>query len=326
MLILIYGEDSFRVAEKVRQLKDAFRQKYDPTGYNTVSFPSDDSNKLEVSEVLQSACSFPFLGSRRMVLVNGLFSFLKKTDEKIWLDGFNRMPESSIVVLWEEIETKVVEKKQWVKDFSKTAEVHTYPFPVLTGSALVKWTTDRVKALGGLSDQNAIVALIERVGGDLWQMSHEIEKLGAFSHGKVITKEMVDDLVHATFEGKIFELMDAISKKQSSRAIRLLEDERSAGSDDHYLLTMLGRQVRILLGARALLDQNSNVSKQIVATELDVHPFVAQKSLEQARLFSFDDLRIAHELLFEYDLKIKTGRISADLATDLVTDHLLTKP
>jgi len=310
MLILVYGEDAFRVAEKVRQLKDAFRQKYDPTGYNTVDFPSDDSNKLEVSDVLQSMCSFPFLGSRRMVLVNGLFSFLKKPDEKIWLDGFGRMPESSIVILWEAIETKVVEKKTWVKELSKTAEVYTYPFPVLTGSVL---------------DQNVIVAIIERVGSDLWQMSHEIEKLTAFSHGKVITKEMVDELVHATFEGKIFELMDAISKKQTSRAIRLLEEERSSGSDDHYLLTMLGRQVRILLGARALLDQDLRVTKQTVAEELDVHPFVAQKSLEQARLFSFDDLKKAHDLLFEYDLKIKTGRISADLATDLVTDHLLKK-
>ena len=325
MLILVYGEDAFRVAEKVRQLKDAFRKKYDPTGYNTVDFPSDDSNELEVSEVLQSMCSFPFLGSRRMVLVNGLLSFLKKADEKIWFEGFGRMPDSSIVILWEEIETKAVEKKQWVKELSKTAEVHTYPFPVLTGSVLVKWVFDRVKALGGLIDQNSIVALIERVGSDLWQMSHEIEKLVAFSHGKSITKEIVDELVHATFEGKIFELMDAISKKQTSRAIRLLEEERSAGSDDHYLLTMLGRQVRILLGARAMLDQDSRVTKQKVAEELDVHPFVAQKSLEQARLFTFDDLRKAHDLLFEYDLKIKTGRISADLATDLVTDHLLTK-
>ena len=325
MLILVYGEDSFRVTEKVRQLKDAFRKKYDPTGYNTVDFPSDDSNKLEVSDVLQSMCSFPFLGSRRMVLVNGLFSFLKKPDEKIWLDGFGRMPESSIVILWEAIETKVVEKKTWVKELSKTAEVYTYPFPVLSGIALTAWISDRVKTLGGLIEPTALLAIIERVGSDLWQMSHEIEKLTAFSHGKVITKEMVDELVHATFEGKIFELMDAISKKQTSRAIRLLEEERSSGSDDHYLLTMLGRQVRILLGARALLDQDLRVTKQTVAEELDVHPFVAQKSLEQARLFSFDDLKKAHDLLFEYDLKIKTGRISADLATDLVTDHLLKK-
>jgi DNA polymerase-3 subunit delta len=325
MLILVYGEDAFRVAEKVRQLKDAFQKKYDPTGYNTVDFPPDDSHKLEASEVLQSMCSFPFLGSRRMVLVNGLFSFLKKADEKIWLEGFGRMPDSSIVILWEVIEKANVEKKSWVKELSKTAEVHSYPFPVLSGIALTKWISDRVKTFSGSIEPTALSAIIERVGSDLWQMSHEIEKLIAFSHGKAITKEMVDDLVHATFEGKIFELMDSISKKQTSRAIRLLEEERSAGSDDHYLLTMLGRQVRILLGARALLDQDSRVSKQKVAEELDVHPFVAQKSLEQARLFSFDDLRKAHDLLFEYDLKIKTGRISADLATDLVTDHLLTK-
>jgi DNA polymerase-3 subunit delta len=323
MLILVYGEDSFQVAEKVRQLKNAFAQKFDSTGLNAISFPQDNSKNLEAPQVLQSICSFPFLGSRRMIIIHGLFSFLKKTDEKIWLDGFARMPESSIVIIWETIDTKSIEKKQWVKELSKTAEVHNYPFPILSGSALAKWIVDRIKILGGSIEQSAVTDLVERVGNDLWQMSHELEKLISFSRGKIITKEMIDELVHANFEGKIFELMDAISKKQTQRAVRLLEEERWAGSDDHYLLTMLGRQVRILIGVRSMIDQNPRFTKQEVATELDVHPFVAQKSLEQARLFSFADLKNAHDLLFEFDLKIKTGRISAGLATDLVTDSLL---
>lgn len=323
MLILVHGEDSFRVSEKVRQLREAFRQKFDPTGINTASFPLDDSNKLEVSEVLQSACSFPFLGSKRMVIVRGLFSFLKKSDEKIWLDGFERMPESSIVILWEAIDSQTVEKKSWIKELSKKAEVHSYPFPVLSGVALLKWISERVLAFGGKIDQDATRELARRVGNDLWQISHEIEKLIAFSRGQIINKQNVENLVRENFEEKIFELMDAISKKQKSHAIRLLQEERWAGSDDHYLLTMLGRQIRILIGARALLDENPRATKQDATSVLKIHPYVAQKALEQARVFSFDDLRTAHELLFENDLKIKTGRVSADLAMDLLTDHLM---
>lgn len=323
MLIFVYGEDSFRVSEKVRQLKEAFAQKFDSTGLNTAIFPSDDSNKLEASEVLQSACSFPFLGSKRMMIVRGLFSFLKKPDEKIWLDGFARMPESSIVIIWEAIDLETVQKKLWVRELSKKANVYSYPFHTLSGSSLLKWIFERVKSVGGVIDQIAVRELVRRVGDDLWQISHEIEKLTAFANGQLITQQMVQNIVQENFEEKIFELMDAISKKQKSRAVQLLQEERLAGSDDHYILTMLGRQIRILLGTRALLDENPRATKQEAISALKVHPYVAQKSLEQARIFSFDDLKFAHEFLFENDLKIKTGRISADLAMDLLTDRLM---
>jgi DNA polymerase-3 subunit delta len=322
MLILVYGEDTFRVAEKVKQLKKAFADKFDPSGLNTHTFPSEDSSTLNAPEILQSVCSYPFLGSKRMALICDLLNTVKKADQAVWVDGFSRMPDSTIVVLWETDTGSSIEKKPLLIEIEKMTEVYKYPFPELQGVALSKWVSDRILTYGGTIDALALRALVERVGSNLWQLSSEIHKLIGYAGGSMITKEMVEMLVHTTFEGKIFELMDVISKKQTSRAVRLLEEERSSGSDDHYLLTMLGRQVRILLGTRAMLDQNSYVTKQEVGSALEIHPFVAQKALEQARKFVLGDLARAHDLLFEFDQKIKTGRIGADLSVDLVVDEL----
>lgn len=323
MFILIYGEDTFRVNEKVKQIKTAFKQKFDKTGLNTASFPAEDSSKLEPADVLQAVCSYPFLGEKRMVFVRDLISNTKKADQNIWIDGFKRMPESTIVVVWEIAEPSTLEKNPMFKELLKIGEVHSYPFPSLEGVSLAKWASDRVNAMKGKIDRQALQELVERVGSDLWQMSHDIEKLVAFANGNTITKLIVEEMVRASFEGNIFELMDAVSKKQTVKAIRLLEEERCAGSDDHYLLTMLGRQVRLLLGARSMLDENPRVGKQDVASALGVHPYAAQKALEQARQFSFTDLCKVHDLLFEYDQKIKTGRIGPGLAVDLLADQLM---
>lgn len=325
MLILIYGEDSFRVTEKVKQIKEAFGKKFDPTGLNTHVFPAEGSGKLDAPQILQSVCSYPFLGSKRMVIIHGLIGSIKKTEQSVWIDGFARMPDSTIVVLWESAPATSLEKKSLFQEIAKMADVHQYSFPDLQGVALSKWVADRTSLMGGKIDLSALTTLVERVGSDLWQMSHEINKLIGYANGALITKEMVDLLVHATFEGKIFELMDAISKRQTTKAVRLLEEERASGSDDHYLLIMLGRQVQILLSARALLDENPRAGKQDLATALKIHPFVAQKAIEQARAFSTSDLIKAHDLLFEFDLKMKTGRINADLSVDLVVDQL-TRP
>lgn len=323
MLIMIYGDDSFRVNQKVKQMRDAFREKFDLTGMNTQTYPADGSTKYDVGEILQAVCSYPFLGSKRMVLIRDLIGSLKKADQQVWLDGFSRMPESTIVVLWESDSTKSIEKKSLFVELSKLAESHAYPYPVLEPIQLNRWVQERVKEFGGKIEDSALRSLIERVGTDLWQMSHEIEKLIAFANGVSINVSIVDELVHANFEGKIFELMDAISKKQTKRALELLVEERLSGANDHYLLTMLGRQVRVLLSARSLLDENPRASKQELADTLSIHPFVAQKAIEQAKGFSFTDLRKAHDFLFDFDYKLKSGRIKADLAVDLVTDQLI---
>lgn len=321
MIIFSYGDDTFGVHEKVKQLRKAFEEKFDKAGFNIVTFPSNQSNKLDAPEILQAVCSYPFLGPKRMVIIGGLIESVNKDEQKVWVDGFSRMPDSTIAVLWENASASLIEKKSIFKELTKIGEVHKYTYPELSGTGLSKWVRERIHAIGGTIDSPAVHALTLSVGSDLWRMDQEMSKLVAFAQGKSITKEMVEELVCASFEGKIFELMDAISKKQVRRAIELLEQERLAGSDDHYLLTMLGRQVRILLSAKAFLESNSPPREFAILSGL--HPFPAQKALEQARLFCMDDLKHAHDFLFEYDVNIKTGRMGAGLAVDLVCDHFM---
>lgn len=317
MLIFIYGDDTFRVQEKVSQMRKAFSEKYDQSGMNLDVFPEEGKAKLEVGKVLQSVCSFPFLGEKRMVIVKDLISSVQKGDVKTWEEGLLRSPDTTIVILAETMEPKSLEKKPLYKKLREHSEVHFYPFQELKGQELVNWAGQRVGACGGSIEFDALQSLIERVGADLWQMSAEIEKLVSYAGDGAITKEMVDELVHASFEGQIFALVDAVSKKQSKVALRLLREERWSGANDFYLVSMLSRQVRLLLGARSVLDQNPHANKQDVADATGVHPFVAMKALAQAKSFTLDQLIGVHDLLFRFDHMIKTGQINADLAVDL---------
>lgn len=324
MLIFVYGDDSFRVQEKVKQLAEAFREKFDPTGLNLAEFPGN-KKAVELGEVMGAVHAFPFLGQKRMVVVRDLIDATKKGEMDAWVEGFKKTPESTIVMFWELTEPKVLEKKPLYQELAGLAEVHRYVYAQLQGAELSRWVEAKVKERGGAIDAPALRGLIERVGADLWQMDNEIQKLVAYASGQTITTAMVDELVHASFEGKIFQLIDAVSQRRPVDAIRLLQEERWCGANDHYLLTMLGRQVRILLGARAMLDENPRATSQELAKALDIHPFVAQKALTQARGFSLEHLRAVHNLLFEFDVAMKTGGINADLAVDLATVKLTQK-
>ncbi len=320
MLIFVYGDDTFRVAEKVKEMKARFTEKFDPTGMNLAVF----SDKPQIGEVMQAVQSPPFLGEKRMAVIRDLAVGLKKADAEDWVVGFKKTPESSIVIFWETSEPKKVEASEVFKSFKKDADVHMYPFPLLQGVALQKWAADRAKALGATFEQGALQELAARVGSDLWRMQLELEKLQAFASGSAISIQHVRDMVHATFEDRIFDFVDAVSRKDSKTALKLLEEERLSGASDHHLLSLLTRQVRILLGARAMIDENPRATKDELAAAMNIHPFVAQKSLQQARAFTLPHLKSAHDALFHYDLSLKTGKIKAEMAVDLTVAKFLT--
>lgn len=318
MLILVYGDDTFRVQEKAKDLQSAFSKKFDPTGLNLSVFGAD----AKPGEVFQAIGSLPFMSQKRMVVIRDLVSATKKDGEATWA-GLASTPDSSIVVLWESAEPKALEKKPLFTMIKKGADAHLYPFPVLEGSLLSKWAADRVKERGGTIAPDALRELCDRVGSDLWQMDNEIAKLVAYAGGGAVTPAMVDELVRATFEGEIFALIDAVSRKEAAKAIRLLQEERWSGANDFQIFSMLARQVRILLGARVMLDEDPRASSHQLADDMGVHPFVAQKALQQAAKFTLADLRRTHELLFRYDAGMKSGMLDAELAVDLVAIGLV---
>jgi DNA polymerase III subunit delta len=319
MLIFVYGDDTFRSQEKVRELEAAFKKKFDPTAMNLSTF----AGKLDVGEVLQAVASAPFLAPKRMTVVRGLIENVTKGDQKTWEEGLAKVPDSAIVVLWETEGVKATEKSALYKSLSSGADVHRYPFPALEGFALSKWTAARMKALGGNIEPRALADLVSRVGPDLWQLSGEIEKLRAYAGGKTIDGAMVRQLVRSSFEGEIFAFLDAVSGKRPAEAMRLLDEERQAEASDFYLFIMLAREIRILLSIRSAVDENPRATQAGLAAETGLNPFVVGKAMNAARRYATEDLIKAHDLLFERDRASKDGGMDASLAVDLTVQDLL---
>ena len=322
MLIFVYGDDTFRVREKVQTLKKAFVDKFDQAGMNLEEFPRE-GEKLEVGLVFQSIRALPFLGEKRMTIIRGLVEQTKAADAKVWIEGLEKVPESTICILWETAEPKTIEKKALYKKLKDGSGIHFYPFPALQGSALTNWVSSRIQSRGGTIDRQALQVLVARVGGDLWQMDNEIAKLVSYAGQQMIDQVMIEKLVRASFEGQIFALVDAVSRKSTREAITLLKEERWSGANDFSIMGMLARQIRILIAARSLLDDNPHASKQDLANASGLHPFVAQKALQQARGFVLDDLLRTHDLLFEMDRDMKRGGVDAGLAVDLLVTQLM---
>ncbi|TAK05169.1 DNA polymerase III subunit delta [Patescibacteria group bacterium] len=312
MVILVHGEDGYRVAQKRDELVTAFRAKFDQSGMNV---DLRDGSALSPEELSSAVRTQPFLASRRLVVVKGLFSRKgEKAMEPYAAALAAHDAEQLIVVLSDVISEEAVAKhplrKALQKALPKSAIVE-YGFPPLAPGPLRAWIAEEAARAGRQIMSDAAELLAVSVGPDLWRMSGEVAKLAAWRSDVPIMREDVALLVERHLEENAFAFTDAVGAGDTRAGATLLERELAAGNDAFALLAMLIRQARLLAAARSLIDAGSG-GPEALASSFGVHPFVAKKTFAQARALSAVRVRRFHDALLNADAGIKRGRFAAE--------------
>jgi len=187
----------------------------------------------------------------------------------------------------------------------------------LKGEALKRWLLRKVKAAGKEMEREAVEQLLQGREGDLWALSHELEKLVCYlGEEKLITGEMVAKLSPGSVEGDVFKLTDSLGAGDLGRALTVLRFLVQRRESPLLILFMIARHFRLLLQYRSLLEEGFPPAR--AASELKLAPFIARKIHSQALAF---DREVLEEILIrlqEIDEKIKTGRLDQQLALELV--------
>jgi len=215
------------------------------------------------------------------------------------------------------------------EEFDKRSAVFAYlkkaadvrEFLPKEGAELLRWLSERATLLGVKLDEQAAQRLAGYVGGDSRTLVNELDKLASYAgRGGRITAEGVELLVEDAQEQSLFTFIDELSARRRGAALeslrRLLEDGQAAT----YILFMVARQVRILLGVKELAAQR--LRPDDIAARLGQRPFVVRKALEQARGFSDAELAQLHDRVLDLDHASKTGRVEAETGLELLVAEL----
>jgi DNA polymerase-3 subunit delta len=101
----------------------------------------------------------------------------------------------------------------------------------------------------------AWVALGKKTGFDLRRSMSELEKLVSFvGERKTVEKEDVEEAVGRTKEDEVFALTASLSEKNQLAALDALKNLLDQGIHHLIILTMMVREIRLLLQARLLVD------------------------------------------------------------------------
>jgi DNA polymerase-3 subunit delta len=197
----------------------------------------------------------------------------------------------------------------------------------------IKWCLAAAEARGIRFDPDAARELVDALGADMMMVASELEKLCLYVSGREprITLGDVETMVLAAKQRTLYELTDAISQRDRTRALLLLHGllNASDGGEDAAIghLYMLARTFRQML---IILEKNVRDSRAIWAVlwqGFRMPPFAAEDLIRQARRYkSRRELTRALRLVARADLELRSSPANKLLVLERLVLALATEP
>lgn len=333
MFYVFHGEDEFGRAEELSRLRAKLAG--DDPAMAELNTTLLDGKGLALGELRHACDTIPFMADRRLVIVHRLLAGQasrgkSSRDEepagrraflKDLVDYLPKLPPTTRLVF---VENKTLPASHPILKLASSAgqkgRAFVKLFKLPRDRDLPGWIQQRAQDKGGTLSSEATRMLAVLVGNDLRLLDQELEKLLLYTDGQQVTTGNVQALVSRARQTSIFDLVDCVGRRQSDRALRLLHRMLDDGQAPLYLLTMLARQVRILIQVSEL--RARGLASREIAQRLKLHPYVVEKGLAQAQNFNMEQLETAHQHLVNADWAIKTGKMEGVLALDTLIVNL----
>jgi len=298
MIYLLYGSDTYRSRQKLREIIAAYKAKFGSAA-NIHRVDVEDEPFPLAADALKAVSLFS--SAKKLVVLEYIFSDVERLKLLLKLLGRTRETSDTIAILWHgAIDKKIMPLLGAVEKIA----AKTQEFPELDGRALAQWINAEAGRRGialGVAEHSAIAALAP----DTWKIAQELDKIamGATPENTALV---------SSGDNAIFALGD-IFFTDSRRAYRLLHALLGAGEDPHQIFAYLAGQTRAIVAAGAAQKTRLPIPK-----EAGIHPFVAKKAGVVAQRMAIGTSERTHADFLDEDYKIKIGLTTADEAIERI--------
>ena len=311
MIIFLYGQDSYRSKKKLDELINHYKES-NKSGLNLIYI---DTKDVDFDEFYNNFKISSMFGEKKLVILNNLFSH-KKFQEDFLENITTTELLKDVVVVYEK--ESVDERTKLFKTLKKGYK--SQEFNLLDAKGLRLFAENEFKSRGAKINIDALSLLLSYVGNDLWKLSNEIDKLANFKPDAAIKKEDIQLQVRPRIEVDIFQTIDSLASKNKKMAFLLLKKHLSNGDSPIYLFSMLQYQFRNLLAIKELAEKG--LMYDSIVKKSGLHPFVVKKNYFQCKNFSMQDLKNIYKKIFQIDLQVKSGKIDAETALDMLVNNI----
>ncbi len=301
-----------------------------PDDLRDINHTSFAAAELTPQQLSSAVFTIPFMSDRRVVVVKGLLSTFERRRRAAsgtrrkgsplgpWTDlpeELRSMPPTTELAF---LDGALSKNNPMLRKLAPQSEMREFPLP--RERDMPGWIMSRAKKLDIALEPRAAATLAEAIGRQPLLIDSELRKLNLYADGGRIREEDVQRMVAYVREANIFQAVDAVIEGRAGVALRLISRIMDDGSPAAYILTMLARQVRLLLMAKDMTARGA--PREDIGRKLRLSGWVLNKTLQQERRMTHDHLAYFHYRLIETDLTLKTKPIAEQLAIEMLVADL----
>ena len=285
---LFYGEESY----KKRIYRDSLKKA--AIGNNDMNYSYFEGNSINFASVYDSVVTLPFFADKRLVVVENSGKFKGKASKETEDAG-----DEEKVSGGDEMLLKILEDLPESTCLAADAK-----------EDVVNWMAKGFAQAGKKIRKSTILLILDRVGVDYDRLRMEYEKIIGYTGNRTeVTDDDVMAVTLADIESKIFDMLEAMSRKDVRTVLDKYYDLLANQESPFYILAMIRIQFRTLLQTAEL--RNKGYSTIDVARMLRKRDFIIRNAESCLRAgLKMKDVRAILEEISDTDRRIKMGEVT----------------
>ena len=234
---LLTGDEPYLVLQAKHMLKNAMIKEGD-----TMNYAAFTDGKIDLNTLQELAFTYPFFSEKRLLLLDG--TGILKTGKDEFVSIMENMPETTCIIICEPEVDKRSKVYKWIK---KNGYVGEFLKKNQTEKVLLRWIAALLGKEKKQIRENNARYFLQKTGDDMFQIKNEIDKLIAYAGDREeITQADIDAVASGEVQDKIFDLVDAIARKNKAAALSYYNDLNLLKEPPIHILFLIVRQYRIL--------------------------------------------------------------------------------
>ena len=307
---LLYGEEDYLRHQFRDRLVDALTG-----GERSINFDRISGKDAVPERVIDLAETMPFFSDKRVILVEDT-GWLKSSCEALAEYVKQGVCESTYIVLCE----KEIDKRGKLYKAIDGAGIIS-EFPAQDEGTLAVWASRLIKDAGLNIGQGDVRYLIGMTGGDMNNLSNEIDKLTAYCMNKAkVTKEDIDAVCSRRLEDRIFDMCESIALRRQKAAMGMYYDLIALRESPIRILSMITRQYNTLLQIKDL--EIGRKDDGTIGAAIGRPPWTIRGYRAQTSHYTLGELKKILDRCAQTDMNIKSGAINENIGVEMLLVEL----
>ncbi|MDD2284443.1 MAG: DNA polymerase III subunit delta [Paludibacter sp.] len=234
----------------------------------------------DIISVINAAKRFPMMSPYQVIIVKEA-QLIKDLDKLQFY--LNNVSKSTILVICYKYGT-IDGRKKWVAEIKKTGVL--FESKKLRDYEMIPWISKYAKSKNLLIDEKAMTMLNDFLGTNLIRIANELDKLCITmpAGSNKITPELVEKNIGISKDFNVFELQDALIRKdvvKANRIINYFSDNKKANPIQMVLAQLFGFFSNLMI-----FHYLPQKTAEAAASEFKIHPFIAKNYLQAAKSYN----------------------------------------